>query len=118
MKRRWQCLPEALADEEYVRTYVAETIRGREKLELELQSWGVRYWPSRANFVLMYLGENNSDFIRLMRERGILVRDRSADPGCKDCVRITVGTATQNEQLFAGLHAVFEQLGVREKAIR
>jgi hypothetical protein len=28
-----------------------------------------------------------------------------------------VGTAAQNEQLFAGLHAVFEQLGVRQKAI-
>src|SRR6185437_13787014 len=113
-----QCLPEALADQDYVRAYVEETIRGREKLEQELQSWGVRYWPSRANFVLMYLGEKNTDFIRLMRELGILVRDRSADPGCKDCVRITVGTAAQNEQLFAGLHAVFEQLGVREKANR
>ena len=27
-----------------------------------------------------------------MRQRGILVRDRSADPGCEGCVRITIGT--------------------------
>ena len=112
-----QCLPEALADQDYVRSYVEEALGGRKQLEEELQSWGIRYWPSRANFVLMYFGEKNSDFIRLMRERGILVRDRSADPGCEGCVRITVGTAAQNERLFSALREVLEQLGVREKAL-
>jgi histidinol-phosphate/aromatic aminotransferase/cobyric acid decarboxylase-like protein len=51
-----------------------------------------------------------------MRERGILVRDRSSDPGCAGCVRITIGTAGQNELLFVALREVLEQLGVRAKA--
>jgi histidinol-phosphate aminotransferase len=109
------CLPEALADQDYVKEYAAETIRGREMLQQELTSWGVRYWPSRANFVLMYMGEKNSEFIGKMRECGILVRDRSADLGCKDCVRITVGTAAQNEQLIGTLREVLAQLGLRQK---
>src|SRR5215472_2567567 len=75
------CLPEALSDDGYVNTYVSETIAGRCELESELASWGVRFWPSRANFVLIDLGENSKPFIRAMRERGILVRDRSADYG-------------------------------------
>ena len=32
-----------------------------------------------------------------MRQRGILVRDRSADPGCDGCVRITFGTTRPDE---------------------
>ena len=38
-----------------------------------------------------------------MRTRGVLVRDRSADPGCDGCVRITLGTREQTEQGIAAL---------------
>jgi len=104
------CLPEALSDDGYVNTYVSETIAGRCELESELASWGVRFWPSRANFVLIDLGENSKPFIRAMRERGILVRDRSADYGCKDCVRITVGIREHNQRLLTTLREVFREL--------
>jgi len=97
------CLPDALADEAYVRAYVDEVLQGRERLEKELWARGIKCWPSRANFVLMYFGALNSRFISAMRERGILVRDRSKDPGCDGCVRITLGSREQNEKLFAAL---------------
>ncbi len=102
------CLPDALADEAYVRAYVDEVLQGRERLEKELRARGIKYWPSRANFVLMYFGELNSAFIAAMRERGILVRDRSRDPGCDGCVRITLGSREQNERLFAALGQILE----------
>src|SRR5581483_7019649 len=82
------CLPDALADENYVSQYAAEVRRGREQLEKQLQILDIQYWPSRANFVLIHLGTRNSGFIAGMRGRGILVRDRSSDYGCKNCVRI------------------------------
>jgi len=126
------CLPDALADQEYVQKYVADTIEGRAQLEHELhkfrttestESHGgstdeLRFWPSRANFVLMHLGENCKSFVAKMRERGILVRDRSADYGCKDCVRITVGAREHNDRLLSALREVFTELEVREKAGR
>jgi histidinol-phosphate aminotransferase len=102
------CLPEALADQEYVRHYVTEACRGRAVLEKELESLGVRYWPSRANFVLMYFGDAAGTFIDAMRERGILVRDRSGDPGCEGCVRITLGAREQNERLIAALREILQ----------
>jgi histidinol-phosphate aminotransferase len=112
------CLPTALADENFVRDYVADTTAGRRELEAELAAWGVRFWPSRANFVLMYLGETCKPFVREMRGRGILVRDRSADYGCRDCVRITVGIREHNQQLMTALREVFAQLGLRQQVLR
>ncbi len=112
------CLPEALADQEYIRRYVDQALQGRAALEQELKGRGIRYWPSRANFVLFYMGELNSAFIRAMRERGILVRDRSNDPGCKDCVRITVGSAEHNQQLMKVLPEVFAEIGLQEKVAK
>lgn len=103
------CLPDALADGAYVRSYVDDVLQGRDRLEMELRACGVRYWPSRANFVLMHFGSLSSVFIRAMRERGILVRDRSSDPGCTGCVRITLGSREQNEKLFQALREILGQ---------
>ncbi|HXP47155.1 MAG TPA: histidinol-phosphate transaminase [Terriglobales bacterium] len=97
------CLPEALADQDYVRQYVAQVRQGREQLEQELRSLKLRFWPSHANFVLVRIGERHDAFVQAMRERGILLRDRSRDPGCEGCVRISVGLGGQTEQLIVAL---------------
>lgn len=112
------CLPEALADQEFISDYVEKTLAGRRTLEAELESWSVRHWPSRANFVLMHLGERCREFIPAMRARGILVRDRSNDYGCRDCVRITVGIAEHNQRLLSALREVFAEIGLRQKVAR
>jgi histidinol-phosphate aminotransferase len=104
------CLPVALADQEYVQRYADEACRGRDRLEAELRERGIKYWPSKANFVLMYFGETSSAFITAMRERGILVRNRSGDPGCKGCVRITVGSQEHNDRLMKELGEVLDQM--------
>lgn len=112
------CLPVALADEQYVSNYVAQCLEGRRELELELAAWNVKHWPSRANFVLMYLGENSKPFVAQMRRHGILVRDRSMDYGCRDCVRITVGVREHNQRMLSALREVFAQLGIRQQVAR
>jgi histidinol-phosphate aminotransferase len=111
-------LPDAVADQDFIRDYVQQTLDGRGDLEAELEAWGIRFWPSRANFVLMYLGERCQNFISAMRRRGILVRDRSSDYGCKDCVRITVGIREHNQRLIASLREVFSEIGLRQKVTR
>lgn len=109
------CLPDALADQAHIRQYVDEVRSGRDRLQRELQEWGVRYWPSHANFVLMYFGVQAQAFISAMRERGILVRDRSSDQGCAGCVRITLGSEEQTNQMLAALREAFEQIGIGQK---
>ena len=112
------CLPDALTDKQFIHTYVAQVLDGRRQLETELEMWGVRFWPSRANFVLMNLGEHCREFISAMRSRGILVRDRSTDYGCQNCVRITVGIREHNQRLLASLREVFSEIGLRQKVAR
>lgn len=112
------CLPDALADESYIRSYVADVLRGRNRLEEMLRDRGIKYWPSRANFVLMHFGPQNAAFIAAMRARRILVRDRSRDPGCAGCVRITLGSAEHNERLFAALPEVLEEIAPAAKVPR
>ena len=98
-------LPEALADEDYVQWYVAQVREGRERVYAALDELGVRHWKSAANFVLMDIGPKHKELVAAMRERGVLLRDRSADPGCDGYVRITIGVAEQVTRGLAALRA-------------
>ena len=89
------CLPPALEDAGYIDWYVAEVLAARDEFEGALDAAGVRRWPSRANFVLIEIGPQHAEFVRLMHAGGVLVRDRSNDPGCDGCVRVTIGTRQQ-----------------------
>lgn len=107
------CIPPALADQEFVRNYVAEVVAGREELQHQLQNWGIPFWPSQANFVLVRFGEQNAAVIEGLRERGILVRDRSREPGCEGCVRIAIGTEEHTRILIAALSEVLKANSAR-----
>jgi histidinol-phosphate aminotransferase len=102
-----EVLPEALADEEYLDWYVREIHQGRDRMQAALKSFGLHTWPSAANFVLFDIGAQHKEFVAAMRERGVLVRDRSADPGCDGYVRITLGVEWQ---VTRGIAAVKESL--------
>ena len=97
------CLPAALADTVYLDNYVAEVLTARAEFESALDSVNLRRWPSRANFVLVNIGAKHAEFTRLMRNAGILVRDRSTAPGCDGRVRVTIGTREQMRQAAAAL---------------
>jgi histidinol-phosphate aminotransferase len=103
-------LPEALRDQEYVERYVAEVRRGRTALEQALRTFGLHYWPSHANFILVRVGPAHAGFIQALRARGILVRDRNTDPGCEGCVRLTVGSDEHTRTLIGALRDVVEKL--------
>jgi histidinol-phosphate aminotransferase len=106
-------LPAALQDQEYVDRYVAQVLSNRDRLQRELGNLGLHYWPSHANFVLVNIGPAHAEFVRALRDRGILVRDRNSDPLCEGCVRLTIGTDEHTETLIAALRDVVEQLGLR-----
>jgi histidinol-phosphate aminotransferase len=105
------CLTAALDDEEYLRWYVDEVLASRPAFEATLARLGVPYWPSRANFVLVNIGPRHRAFVGAMRSRGVLVRDRSADPGCDGCVRITLGTREQTKQGITALEESLAAIG-------
>jgi len=89
------CLPPALEDGAYLDWYVSEVLAARSEFEAVLDELGVRRWASQANFILVEIGAKHGEFVRLMKAAGVLVRDRSSDPGCDGRVRITIGTREQ-----------------------
>jgi histidinol-phosphate aminotransferase len=109
------CLPAALNDQEYVRQYVAEVRSSRDRLQAEFSALRIPFWPSQANFVLARIGPLHADFVRSMKARGILVRDRSSDWGCDGCVRITAGWAAHTGRLLAALRETLKEIGWTEK---
>jgi histidinol-phosphate aminotransferase len=96
-------LPEALADTEYLNWYITQVHQGRERVFAALRELGVRTWPSAANFVLMDIGPRHKELCARLREHGVLLRDRSSDPGCDGYVRFTVGV---EEHVTRGIEAL------------
>ena len=103
-------LPEALADKEYLNWYITQIHQGRGRVFAALRELNVRVWPSAANFVLMDIGPRHKELCTRMRERGVLLRDRSADPGCDGYVRITVGVEDHVTRGIEALRAVLAEM--------
>ena len=101
------CLTEAIADEQYLAWYVEQVRVGRERMMDGLRELGVPFFPSHANFVLMNIGAKHKELVTAMRAHGVLLRDRSTDPGCDGFVRITIGL---EEHVTLGLAALKEAL--------
>ena len=105
-----ECLPEALADEAYISWYAEQVVQSRAATERALAQLKVPYWPSHANFILMNIGSKHKAFVDAMRRQGVLVRDRSSDPGCNGCVRITLGTVEHTHRGMIALESALKEI--------
>ncbi len=110
------CLPPALEDKEYLNWYVGEVKAARLLMEAALDRLAVHRWPSAANFVLARIGAQHRHFVQAMRERDVLVRDRSSDPGCEGCVRITIGPREHTDAGILALEESLQEIGWKGKA--
>jgi histidinol-phosphate aminotransferase len=52
-----------------------------------------------------------------MARRGILIRDRSSDPGREGCVRTTVGTREQMDHVLATLEDTVREMPIGERSL-
>ena len=107
------CLPVALADEAYLAWYAEQVRTGRERMMAGLDTLGVPYFPSHANFVLMKIGPKHKELVDAMRAHGVLLRDRSSDPGCDGFVRITIGVEEHVTLGLAALEASLKEIAWR-----
>jgi histidinol-phosphate aminotransferase len=111
------CLPVALADDEYVAWYSEQVRVGRERMMDGLRELGVPFFPSHANFVLMNIGPKHKDLVQAMRANGVLLRDRSADPGCDGFVRITIGLEEHVTRGLAALKISLDGIGWKKQEV-
>jgi histidinol-phosphate aminotransferase len=64
---------------------------------------GIPFFPSAANFVLLFLGERAKEVVASLARQGTLIRDRSSDFGGAGYVRITFGTLSQTRRVLRQL---------------
>jgi histidinol-phosphate aminotransferase len=110
------CLPAAIEDEAYLAWYVEQVRVGRERMMGGLAELGVPYFPSHANFVLMNIGPKHKELVQAMRMHGVLLRDRSTDPGCDGFVRITIGVEEHVTRGLAALKVCLDEIGWKHQS--
>lgn len=98
----------ALGDHEYLAWYRTQVDESRELLYGACERLGLPYWRSAGNFVLIDVGRAGQpeEIVEAFAARGILVRDRSHDPGCGGCIRITAGLVRHTEIAIEALEGL------------
>ena len=95
----------ALEDEGHVLECVRTIEAGRHFLYDEFKTLGVRYVPSRANFILVDVGRSAADIYQKLLHEGVIVRPMTPF-GMETALRITVGTPEENRKLVNALRTV------------
>lgn len=104
------CASAALKDLAYTKAYTKEVNKSKSVLYKELEKLGIEYYKSDANFVLLRIGSKSANFCQKLREKGILVRDKSNDILLNGCVRITLGTLKQTKVLIKALNQAIKEI--------
>lgn len=95
----------AIEDTSYLNNYVAQSLAARALLFEGFAARKIQAYPSQANFVLFRAGERSIMVRDALRDRGVLVRDRSYE--IAGCVRVTAGTPEQVRRFFDALDEVW-----------
>lgn len=95
----------ALQDQEFVASCRERNREGMKQLTDRFDQWGLHYYPSQANFVLVDLKLDSDEVFAKLLSRGIIVRSGNAlgHPGFQ---RITIGTKEQNEKILQALEEI------------
>jgi histidinol-phosphate aminotransferase len=95
---------ERLKDEEKVIHEIQSIRKQRGKLLKALLDveFIEKIYPTEANFVLIKVDDANKRYDELIA-KGIVIRNRTTQPLCENCLRLTIGTELENKKLIAAL---------------
>ena len=87
-----------------MRRRVAHLVEERGRVEAALADMAVDVWPSAANFILLRPWDRDGDDVwQEMVDRSVLVRNCSSWPGLEGCLRVTLGTAAEDDEFLVAL---------------
>lgn len=101
----------ALDDMEFVARSFAENLQGMKQLEEGFRALGLDFIASHGNFVSVRVGEGSkpaADVFKRLLRRGVIVRP-IAGYGLPEHLRITIGTAAENEKFLQALSASLKE---------
>ena len=104
-----ECVEDALQDEQLslAGKAVEEIISERQRLMTAVADYDFvqKVWPSEANFFLMQVADAETVMQRC-EENNVLLRHFGGN--LSDCIRITIGSPTDNDQLLSTLDTLVE----------
>ncbi len=101
----------ALKDVEHLARTQAMNRNGREQFYTAFRTLGLSYAPTQANFVWVDVGRDGREVYQSLLQLGVIVRPGD-NFGAPTCLRVTIGTAEENE-IF--LNALSEVLAEKER---
>ena len=87
---------------------VAQLISERKRLKEELEccvSYIEKVYPSDGNFLLLKVDDATKRYNQLIA-LGVVIRNRTTQPLCENCLRISVGICEENEKLLRALKSL------------
>ena len=95
---------EMLKDPFEIDKYVKTLLQERSRLMMAFRELPIceQIYPTDANFFLTRVTDAKSIYDYLV-DKGIIVRNRSRIQLCQNCLRITIGTRTENNELLSAL---------------
>jgi histidinol-phosphate aminotransferase len=103
-----QAIVTTLLKHKHVLDEQCETINAeRDRMFVQLQAMrGITAFPSAANFILARV-KSAPDIFDGLKARGVLVKSfHGSHPLMENCLRLTIGTPSENAQLVSGLKAL------------
>ena len=89
---------------------IEELVFERDKLmEAMREIAGVTVFDSESNFILFRVAHASRVWRELYHEYSILIRDVSREEGLDDCLRVSVGTPSQNQAFLKALREIVEK---------
>jgi histidinol-phosphate aminotransferase len=88
---------------------VAALVEERGRLVDELHGLPVEVWPSAANFVLFRpTAVDGAEVWQRLVDASVLVRNCASWPGLDGCLRVTIGTPSEDDAFLDALKAILE----------
>ena len=90
-----------LGETEKINFEIASIVRQREVLLKILPNlkFVKKTYPTEANFILIKVDDANKRYNELIA-KGIVIRNRTTQPLCENCLRLTIGTEEENKKLI------------------
>lgn len=98
---------ERLSDQEKINREISSILIERDTLLqiLSKVSFVEKIYPTEANFILVKVDDANKRYDELIA-KGIVIRNRTTQPLCENCLRFTIGTEEENKKLINTLLAI------------
>ncbi len=92
---------EALQETHMVNKWIKEVVHQKEDMAMALVqlSFVEKVFPTDANFILVKVNDADALY-QYLADNEIVVRNRSKEAGCENCLRITIGTPEENKNLI------------------